>query len=195
MGSKKFVAQVQIAAMLSGMDVDFDLPRSMEVVDAWRAANPKYVEAWEFFDRMIPFMRSCGDDQIEEYGPVTFTRNKIWLPNDCAIWYSQMQGYETAYGVSWKVLRRKRWQNLHGGVIAENLTQALHRQAVFEQALLIAQEFDVVMMTHDEVSYIAPEAEADAALAYGLQCMAVRPAWMPNLPLEGEGGYDTKYSK
>jgi hypothetical protein len=84
---------------------------------------------------------------------------------------------------------------IYGALACENFTQALARIIVGEQMLAIAERYRVVMMSHDEVVYVAPKRSADKALEFGLQCMRTPPSWAPDIPLNAEGGYDVRYSK
>lgn len=84
---------------------------------------------------------------------------------------------------------------LYGGLMTENMVQALARVIVAEQMRQIAKRYRVVMMSHDEVVYLAPAAEAEEAYQFGLKIMSVPPAWAPEMVLSADGGYDEHYSK
>ena len=77
----------------------------------------------------------------------------------------------------------------------ENLTQALARDIVFHQMLEIDKRYRVVSSTHDEVLYLAPEQEAEEALAFGIEVFSQSPSWAPDLPVSAEGIFNTFYSK
>jgi hypothetical protein len=42
---------------------------------------------------------------------------------------------------------------------------------------------------------LAPEDEADDALAFGIAEMERVPAWAPGIPLKAEGGHSERYDK
>src|SRR5690606_9610478 len=84
---------------------------------------------------------------------------------------------------------------LYGGLLTENVVQALARCIIAEQMLKISRKYRVVTMTHDEVVAIAPNRKADRCLADMLQIMATPPDWAEGLPLAAQGGFDHCYSK
>jgi hypothetical protein len=61
--------------------------------------------------------------------------------------------------------------------------------------LKIASEFPVVMMTHDEVVYLTPVNDAQAAYDYGLECMKWVPDWCPGLPVDADGDFGDNYGE
>lgn len=84
---------------------------------------------------------------------------------------------------------------IYGGLFAENITQALARIVVAQQALKIAKLYRIVLLVHDEVVYLAKMREAKKALALGLQALSTPPDWCNTLPTAAEGGFDDVYSK
>jgi DNA polymerase I-like protein with 3'-5' exonuclease and polymerase domains len=59
--------------------------------------------------------------------------------------------------------------------------------------LKIAKRYKVVLTVHDAVACIAPEAEAEEAVAYVESCMRWRPDWAATLPLNCESGMGKSY--
>jgi DNA polymerase len=93
---------------------------------------------------------------------------------------------------------------IHGGVLTENVVQALARIVIGEQMLVIARYLHevgdgfyrrIVTMTHDEIVVCVPKEEAAQTLNYMLQVMRAPPSWATELPLDAEGGYAENYSK
>jgi DNA polymerase len=82
---------------------------------------------------------------------------------------------------------RKR-THIYGGLLTENITQWLHRLIVCEQMLEISQLLKVALMRHDDVVCVVPVEAAEEAKQYMMQAMAKTPAWIPGLPLKGDGG-------
>jgi DNA polymerase I-like protein with 3'-5' exonuclease and polymerase domains len=72
--------------------------------------------------------------------------------------------------------------------------QHLARNIIADQLLAISAKYPVVLTVHDEVVYLAPEAEADEALAFGIAAMSTSPTWWPAIPLAAEGEYGRTYS-
>ena len=79
--------------------------------------------------------------------------------------------------------------------MAENIVQSGSRHSMAPQILKISERHRSVLLVPDENVYMVPEAEADEAVAFGIECFKEVQWWTPGLPLDAEGGYDTCYSK
>ena len=91
---------------------------------------------------------------------------------------------------------RKTPISLYGGLLVENLSQALARD-VFADILvrLDALGCKTVMHVHDEVVIEANKDDADQTLATVLDTMKTPPAWLPELPLDADGEILKRYKK
>ena len=78
---------------------------------------------------------------------------------------------------------------LYGSKVFQGLTQALARCIIAESMLRIDKTYRVLLSIHDAVYVLAPESEADEALRYIIGELRKPPAWMPDIPLDAEGGY------
>ena len=127
-----------------------------------------------------------------EQGAVVFVHEGIELPSGRMLQYPGLMQTEEGqwiYGID------KKTHFLWGGTMTENLTQALARDIVFAQMLEIDARYRVVSSTHDEVLYLAPESEAEEALAFGIEVFSKSPVWAPDLPVSAEGGFGHYYCK
>ena len=84
---------------------------------------------------------------------------------------------------------------LHGGIITENIIQALARIIVTDQILAIHEKYPVAFSVHDEITAIASNANAKIALEDIVNIMRTPPTWAPSLPLDAEGAYGDHYAK
>jgi len=82
---------------------------------------------------------------------------------------------------------------VYGGLVTENICQAVARCVVGEQALRIAKRYKVVLTVHDAVACIARIEEQEEAQRYVEECMSWRPAWAQTLPLACESGVGATY--
>ncbi len=122
------------------------------------------------------------------------------LPNGLNLMYPELLAHHTKHGSNDKIHNASYLGNygrtkIYGGYFTENVVQALARIIVGEVMRIIARKYRVVMMTHDEIVFVAPEAEGKAALAWAIELMSQPPWWAPDLPLFAEGGFDVAYIK
>jgi DNA polymerase len=85
--------------------------------------------------------------------------------------------------------------NLYGGLLLENIIQALARCIVADQMLEISRMFRVVMMAHDEIVCCVPDELVEACKQKMLDVLRTPPSWAKDLPLNAEVQSDQCYSK
>lgn len=161
-------------------------------VDAYRYTNSPIVEFWEDANDVLQRM-AAGTEM--PFGPMEIMENALLLPNGLALHYPELGIREVKGRRGYHYLSRKVWCPIYGGLLTENIVQALARCIVAEQMLRISRFYRVVTMTHDEVVCIAPAAGAERCLDLMISEMKTPPKWAPDLPLGAEGGYDVMYSK
>jgi DNA polymerase I-like protein with 3'-5' exonuclease and polymerase domains len=59
--------------------------------------------------------------------------------------------------------------------------------------LRVAKRYPVKGTVHDELIAVAPEAEAAEAKTWVLAQMTMEPRYMPNIPLDADGGHHRRY--
>lgn len=85
------------------------------------------------------------------------------------------------------------WQP-YGGLIVENITQAIARDLLAAAILRLEDNgFSVVAHVHDEIVCEMPEASADLAAMKSIMLEA--PAWAAGLPIAGDGWLGARYRK
>lgn len=77
--------------------------------------------------------------------------------------------------------------------MVENIVQALARIIVGEQMLQIKERYRPVLTVHDAAVIVAPEKEADEAVAFITQVMSTPPSWASNLPVACEAKFGQSY--
>ena len=91
---------------------------------------------------------------------------------------------------------QKRIMKLWGGVLAENLSQALARDIFSFMMLEIDKAgIDIIFHVHDEVICECDEDEAEETLQKITQIMSTPPEWISDIPLDAEGEILTQYQK
>lgn len=100
------------------------------------------------------------------------------------------------YGCSVNRNGQKRKMKLWGGILAENLSQALARD-IFSYMMLEIDKagIDIIFHVHDEVICECDEEKAEETLQKITQIMSTPPQWISDIPLDAEGEILTKYQK
>ena len=86
-------------------------------------------------------------------------------------------------------------KKLYGGLLCENIVQALARIVVAKQMLMIDAKHRVVLTTHDEVGTHVKAKLGPTATAFMLKVMKTPLEWCRDIPLNAEGDFDVCYSK
>lgn len=191
MGGSKLKATLGLG--VNGPKVELAQQDADSIVRLYRKKYPKIVILWEIMQSIIP-------DMIEgnggEFKCISWSKDRILLPNGMRLLYPGVRNevqddsfpeytYKTRLGFS----------KIYGGLLTENVVQALARIIIADQMLKISERYEVVTMSHDEIVWIAPEKEAEESFAWGKQIMSTPPAWAKGLPLGASGGFDERYSK
>jgi hypothetical protein len=152
----------------------------------------------------VAFWDMCRDviipDMIRgregEWKCLRWEKERIWLPNGMCLKYPQIKARQDEDGNKRvEYMRKGQPSKLYGGLLTENIVQALANVIVTEQMTKIADKYRMVTMTYDENVWIAPTKQAKKSFEEGLKIMKTSPSWCPDLPLFAEGGYAENYSK
>ena len=85
---------------------------------------------------------------------------------------------------------------LYGGLLAENISQALARDVFADIMLRLEKKgLKTIIHVHDEVVIEANKDDAEEVLGDVIAAMKTPPTWLPDIPLEGEGKVLTRYEK
>ncbi len=202
-GAKKFRLINQVGAF-GPPQPDYSIYDATKHVGKYRKMSEDITGLWEFMDLRLAGML---DEQQVGWQPtyaecniMAFEKDRVNMPNGLSLHYPDLHGQCDPYEGSYSNITYRKGKNggrgkIYGGLFTENVIQCLARIVVGEQMHAIAKRYRIVMMTHDEVVFLAPQAEADEALDFGLECFRTTPDWCPSLPLDAEGGYAREYSK
>lgn len=201
MGHKKF--QTTLALGLMGPAVELSLAECQRIVRLYRSRNNLIAKAWDTLNNVLIHMCNGGSGTIFN-GLLEYDNMTVWLPNGMGLHYPGI--HQSADGQ----IRYKAngvWKKIYGGLLLENIVQALARIVVGEQMLSTQKALDtlkrrakeiarVVLMTHDEIVTCVPTRLADKVLNMQLDIMRI-PAhnWGADIPFDAEGGWAFNYSK
>jgi DNA polymerase bacteriophage-type len=107
--------------------------------------------------------------------------------------YNRPELTHYTYGITTGWIREK----LYGGILAENLVQAIARDVLGEGMLRAdGDTFPIVGHTHDEIITLVHESKPEGYCLEGLiECMTRPMPWAPDLPLAAEGYESRVYRK
>ena len=194
MGWKKLKATLAIG--FAGPPVKVTEAEARRIVNTYRAANPKIVQMWDFLSARLPSM-AAYEDMSASLGPLKFLHKMIELPSGLALKYPGLQIEESDWGhPDCSYLNRYGRSKIYGGLLLENIIQALARCVIGEQMLEIeGAGHKIATTTHDEVVVVVKESEIRDVTEEVELIMTTPPIWALDLPLAVDTGYDVVYSK
>jgi|TARA_B110000093_G_scaffold109762_1_gene117869 DNA polymerase len=190
MGAPKFQATLEAGAM--GPPMKFTTNEAYDVVNTYRTTYPGIPMLWKKLE--LKLANTINHNYEEEWHGLIFKDKKIYLPNGLALHYNNLRfsGGKLTYD-------SRHTESTWGGRIAENVVQALSRIIVTDAMLRIQKDTqlqaDVVLTVHDEIVLISHANNPDATMSTLIKHMCTPPSWALDIPLDAEGGYDTRYSK
>lgn len=164
MGWKKF-QDTLAAGALGGPPVYFTEAEARNAVNTYRAANAMITAYWAAADAAIVDMYLGNTRQ---WGPLTIQKNCIVMPNGMALQYPGLRPrtvkneHNEDVLDGWEYWEGSFWKKLYGGLLTENITQAMSRIVLFHQMLRINKEVfvpvggRVVLNVHDEIIGVGP---------------------------------------
>ena len=179
---------------LGGPPVFFELDECGRIVDTYRRRNYKIREGRSICTRIIEDMAT---GRTGAHKCIAWEKETVWLPNGMALKYPELRSgvnKENGY-IEYSYRSGNSRSKIYGGLLCENLVQALARIIVATQMLAISQRYRVVMTTHDEVVALPKTAAAPRCFDFMMKCMTTAPAWCSDIPLNAEGGWAPNYSK
>lgn len=179
-----------------GPKVQITQLEAAKIVTIYRKRNYKIKKLWDQLDvllRKIMAVTPSSNPVTCPLGPIELGPRFARLPSGLFLQYFGLRSDSDNGNCTYLTLMGRR--SIYGGMLAENLVQALSRCIIAEQMLKVSEKYRVVTMTHDEIVVIAPNKQADKCLEDMLKIMSTPPDWAPDLPLAAEGGFDDCYSK
>ncbi len=174
----------------------------------WRARHPSTVELWRGLqDAARDAVQSPGT--ITTFGRISFVvrRGFLWcrLPSGRCLAYGgpRIEDRKTPWGATNASVTAlgvnsvtKKWERyaLYGGLLAENVVQAIARDLMANGMLNAeAAGYPIVMTVHDEAVADVPEGKGSLEEFSSLLCAL--PAWAEGIPLTASGYEARAYKK
>ena len=181
-----------------------------DVVNKWRASRPKTVALWKGLETAAIKCVETGEPQ--SYGYITYRMEGAFLtcelPSGRKLYYPfpKLAMREMSYeGRTYSKLQlshmtvdaeTKQWVRrfAHGGLLTENVTQAVCRDILVEALLRLERAgFPIVLHVHDEAVDESPA--GTRTLEEFEAVMTVVPAWAEGFPISAAGWVGERYRK
>ncbi len=198
MGSKKFHKQLGQAG------VNYTLQEATDVVKFYRETYHEIPRLWRGLETTLRYILEDKEAKITDFLHVDSVG--IRLPNGLHIRYNALKKDDGGYTYEGYKERRRRRINVYGGLVTENIIQALARITIGNNILSMNKKFPkvphrlsystpIIAMVHDEVLVLAKEEDAENIFNQMIKIMSTPPRWAPDLPVAAEGGWAKNYSK
>jgi DNA polymerase family A len=187
----------KVAKVMGGVELSDG--EAASIVAKWREEYQPIVNGWAACQGAVWAMASGRGMPIDPWGLCRTGKECIHLPkgtlrypNLRQEWSDKTQRQEWVYGTG----RNK--SKIYGGLVVENLCQALGRTVMTDAILAFAktplgQKYPLAHCVHDEVVYVVRDEDAEAVLAAVSELMRTPPSWFPALITWSEGSYARRY--
>jgi hypothetical protein len=128
-----------------------------------------------------------------DYKELTFSHERITMSNGLGLHYPKLRTVQDENRYYYHT--RRGFRSLYGAKMTENIVQSETRNIVAEQTIPIAERYQIVLLSHDEVVALVPEDEATFAAGFMEECMSSSPDWAPDLPLAAKAVISKEYGK
>jgi len=196
LGAGYGVGHGKLKAFLKSMaGVEVSEAEAKRIINAYRTTYARIPYLWDSASRAIEALYAGQEMVVDVPGLVRVVPGRgLTLPNGLHLQYSELRReYNDEGKPEWRYTSKGLPSRVYGGLCVENFCQAVARCIVAEQMLRINRRYPTVLTVHDSVACVAPEAEAEQAMAYVIESMSWNPKWAVGLPLSCEAGYGGSY--
>ena len=163
-----------------------------KIIDIYRATAHPVATFWDMCTGLIE--SSLYGGKVYQYKCLTFSKERIELPNGMSLLYPQLRREKDDKG-------RSQWvygpnaTKLYAGKVTNNVTQAVARIVMTDGMLRVTKKYPVVGTVHDEQIVLVPDDEVASAKTWVLEQMTMEPSYMPGIPLAADGGAHRRYGE
>ena len=193
MGPAKLQTTLALGTM--GPPVFLELDMCKKIVNLYRRMNFKIVAFWKRCEAMLDDMITGTEGA---YKCLRWEKECIWLPNGMRLKYPGLRCDVGENGFKeYSYLRKGIRVKVYGGLLCENIVQALARIIIGDQFLELADghNYRIATTTHDELVACTKTATAKKCFNTMIKVMTTPPDWCRDLVLSAEGGWAENYSK
>ncbi len=161
-----------------------------KIIDIYRATAHPVATFWDMCSNLIE--SSLYGGKVFQYKCLTFSKERIELPNGMSLLYPQLRREKDDKG-------RSQWvygpnaTKLYAGKVTNNVTQAVARIVMTDGMLRVSKKYPIAGTVHDELIAVVPDDEVVDAKTWVLAQMTMEPKYMPGIPLAADGGAHRRY--
>jgi len=198
LGHDKFGKSIPILSQNQiGKRIDMEPEEAERTVNIYRATNFEVVRTWKLLNTMG--INALITGQEWQWGPVLFKKDEIVLPNGLSLFYHNIRRQEGGKFGSEVVFEYGPFtKRCYGGMLLENIAQALARIVTMEAAIRVEKRLakagiKLALQVHDELVFVVPDRFVQVVRGILEQELRRRPKWLPLLPLDCETGVGQDY--
>ena len=184
----------KVAKLMGGLDLSEEDAEAVTV--AWRAQYSEIVRGWKLCHASLGHIYDGVEQPIDPWGLCVTCAEGIRLPTGRIIRYPDLRSEHNEDGSKeWVYGQGRHKARIYAGKVDENAVQALARDVIAGNALDFFKltKLRPVLMVHDELVYVVPNSDAEAALAELQAIMRTPPKWWPELVTWSEGDVADTY--
>jgi hypothetical protein len=210
MGADKFLARLradnrELAKMVDSGAISMEMAKN--IVETYRDTYQEIVALW---DRLNKAFHRARQGILTKVGPVTFKRVGVAavaciLPSGRALYYRNIRQeqrktkrpgkprFDGKDEMEWK---HGSGQKIYGGLLTENIVQAISRDILVEAVLATEQAgYPVALHVHDSVVGNVAEAKGQEAMDFLVKTLSTPPSWGEGMVLSAEGHFGRSMGK
>ena len=184
----------KVAKLMGGLELSDEEAEAVTL--SWRTQYAEIVGGWRTCHAALQDIHEGVERPIDPWGLCVTCKEGISLPSGRVIRYPGLHiEHDANEKPEWWYGQGRHRARIYAGKITENMVQALARDTIADNAVAFfkATGFRPKLMVHDELVYVLPETEAQAALDTLQGIMRTPPAWWPQLVTESEGDVADSY--
>lgn len=201
MSGNKF--QITLEAGMMGPPLIISKPEAQLIVDKFREQEFKVTELWKRADKWLTIMMKGSNKEPVTYKGITFREEHIDLPDGTTLYYPDLKGRAIWYDdeeptyteFNYQENDKNKRKYIYGGLLVENIVQALSRSIVAEQTLKASKHYPCLLMVHDEGVFKIPKFKYWQHEHIIAKYYTTPPIWASDLPINAEWGSAYEYSK
>ena len=178
------------AAIKTGSGVDIGESESQRIVSLYRTEYASVKTAWEQGEAALRSLAAGAYTEYGRNGLIKIHGDKgCLLPSGLYMKYPELKRISVNGKTNWTYRTRKGTEYLYGAKFFQGIVQSAARCIMGECMMRIDKRYQTLLTVHDADYVLAPEDEAQDAVAFVLAEMRKAPKWAPDIPLDAEAGY------